>query len=637
MGVGRVDIVNLRFIKVYLPGLLLAGLLVIGAVEFFIVRDLDRDLIDLSVERARQVSDISHDIVQTYHRRWLRGEMTVTAARESAFEEIQSLEYGGKGHFFVLNLNGIVLVNGAEPGIVGHNLYGTTDAQGKTIIKQLLREAFSEGESVVFSTTSKAERAEVMPADLESIYYAKRFSPWSIVIGTEIEGAEIKAAHNQLVREEMWQFALIVLIMTPIFWYLRRGSMKLIRALESNYEHLLERESELTDSLAFFKTVTETAPDPIVLVNLDGTIRFCSRAVYSVFELPETDIVGTSFSDLFLDDVSLECLLSSTEGTELKGLRAGNTFALRIAVSDVVLADGARLYIAIMQDLTPFKHLESELLQAQKLESVGQLAAGIAHEINTPAQFIGDNLQFIDEASGDLLAALESIKFRIAKTEDDALRDDILATLGAADTDFVMQELPRALSESLEGINRVAHIVQAMKHYAHPGQSMQRVDINVNIEKTITVSKGEWKYHAELVTDFGSEMPMIECIPSDINQVVLNLIVNAAHAIAERQEKEPEHNGLIQVSTRTLDDHVHIYIEDNGKGMSEHSLQRAFDPFYTTKPQGKGTGQGLSIARRTITAHGGTIAVDSEEGSGTVFTVRIPALASGEIGKKRAA
>ncbi|MEM9602661.1 MAG: ATP-binding protein [Pseudomonadota bacterium] len=631
------NIVNLRFLSVYLPGLLLLGYLIIGAVELMIVRQLDRELIDLSVDRARQVSDISHDIVQTYHARWLRGDLGVTEARELAFEEIQALEFGGSGHFFVFNLNGVVLVNGADPDLVGQNLYGLTDAHGKSVIKQLLREAFSDGESTVFSATSNVEGAEVMPANLDAIYFAKRFSPWSIVVGTRIDGAEIKAAHTVLLRDEMWQFALIILIMTPIFWYLRRAALGLVRELETNNAQLLERERELTDSLAFFKAVTQHAPDPIVLVNRDGTIRFSSRAVNSVFELGDAELVGTPFSTLFVEDVQLDALLDSAEGKELKGRRGDRPFSLRLAVSEVVLADGARMYTVIMQDLTPFKRLESELLQAQKLESVGQLAAGIAHEINTPAQFIGDNLQFVDEAAGDLLAAVESIKFRVANTEDTSLRDDVHSALNAADIDFVMQELPRALSESLDGINRVAHIVQAMKHYAHPGESMQRVDINVNIEKTITVSKGEWKYHAEMVTDFGSDMPMVECIPSDINQVVLNLVVNAGHTIAERREQSPDHQGRISVSTRTLDDHVHIYIEDNGMGMGEHTIQRMFDPFFTTKAQGKGTGQGLSIARKIITAHGGTIAVDSEVGSGTIFTIRLPALASANLDSDRAA
>ena len=342
-------------------------------------------------------------------------------------------------------------------------------------------------------------------------------------------------------------------------------------------------------------------------------------------------------ADLFAEEVSLEDHVDVEQAREVRGARGDRKFALRLAVSEVQLANGTYLYIAIMQDLTPFKRLETELLQAQKLESVGQLAAGIAHEINTPAQFIGDNLQFVEEAAGDLLAAVESIKYRIAKTEDEALRKDIQDALNAADIEFVMQELPRALSESTEGINRVAHIVQAMKHYAHPGESMQRIDINVNIEKTITVSKGEWKYHAEMVTDFGTDMPLVECIPSDINQVVLNLVVNAGHAIAERREREPKHAGLIKVSTRTLDDHIHIYIEDNGMGMSDHTLQRVFDPFFTTKEQGKGSGQGLSIAHKIITAHGGTIAVDSEVGSGTIFTLRLPAIAAGDIQARRVA
>ncbi len=624
---GRLSLVNLRFIRVYLPALLLLGFLAIGAVEVWIVRQLDRDLVELAVDKARRATEMAHHSIATHHRRWERGDYSLHQARSLVFEDIQSMQFGEDGHFFVVNLGGIAFVDSGDAERVGRRLERDVGDGVRFDFEELLAQTYEKGEGHVFNTYSGDATIAPKPTDLHSVVYAKRFAPWSIVVGTHMGGVEIRSAHERVVKEELALYALIVLVMAPTFLYLRRAATKLIGELESNNAQLLEREAELSNSLAFFKTVTESAPDPIVLVSREGTIRFCSRAVSTVFEQSPDALTGTPFNSLFDQPVSLEELMAEENGREVKGIRGERSIPLRLAVTDVALAGGERVYTAIMQDLSHAKRLEAELNQVHKLESVGQLAAGIAHEINTPAQFVGDNLQFVDESVGDLLAATESIKFRVAKTEDTALRDDVLAALDAADIDFVMAELPRALSESLSGIKRVSDIVQAMKHYAHPGESMQRVDINVNVEKTIAVSRSEWGFHAELVTDFGSEMPLIECIPSDVNQAVLNIIVNAGQAIAARQLVEPGHRGRICVSTRTLSDHVHIVVEDNGIGMEDDVLQRAFDPFFSTREEGQGSGQGLSTALKIVTAHGGTVGVDSEPGVSTLFTIRLPALA----------
>ncbi len=634
---GRFPVVNLRFIKLYLPALLLLGFLAIGAVEVMIVRDLDRDLIELSVDKVKRATEMAHHSIETHHQRWQRGDYSLHEARSLVFEDIQSMQFGEDGHFFVVNLAGIAFVNSADPNNVGSPLLRDV-AEGVTFdFDSLLAQTFSVGEAVVYNTYSNQNNILPTPSELHSIVYAKRFKPWSIVVGAQLNSSQIRSAHDLMVREEIALYVLIILIMAPIFWYLRRAATQLIGDLEANNSQLVEREKELSNSLVFFKTVTETAPDPIVLVNHDGSIRFCSEAARKVFGQPIESLVGSAFHELFSEKVDLEAILAETDGVEVKGIRGSSTVPLRLSMTAVELSDGQRLFTVIVRDLSRIKRLEAELLQASKLESVGQLAAGVAHEINTPAQFVGDNLFFVEESVGDLLAAVESIKIKVEQSDDEELKESVQNTLAAADFDFVMLELPRALSESVDGIKRVTRIVQAMRHYAHPSESMQRVNINACIEKTIAVSRNEWHFSAELEVDLDASAPHIECIASDINQAVLNVIVNASQAIASRKALQPDHAGLIRVSTRTISDNLHIVVEDNGVGMDKDIAARAFDPFFSTRDTGQGSGQGLSTAHKIVTAHGGAIAVDSVLGEGTLMRIELPATVSAGQSRHRAA
>ncbi|MBU0664263.1 MAG: response regulator [Proteobacteria bacterium] len=275
--------------------------------------------------------------------------------------------------------------------------------------------------------------------------------------------------------------------------------------------------------------------------------------------------------------------------------------------------------------------LNIQLLQAQKLESVGRLAAGIAHEINTPIQFISSNIAFLKEAFKEsshlitsLLELLESIKNGTVTEAQIKQNDDILAHL---DWDYLQEEIPRAIDQSNDGLQRVASIVQAMKEFSHPG-SKQKVnaDLNQLIETTITISRNEWKYVATVDTDLDPELQPLPCLANEMGQVFLNLLVNAAHAIENQLGNNPEGNkGRITISTKQHDQHVEIRISDTGCGIPAHIHNKVFDPFFTTKDVGKGTGQGLTIAHDVIVGkHKGTLVFEAEPGSGTTFIIRLP-------------
>ena len=270
--------------------------------------------------------------------------------------------------------------------------------------------------------------------------------------------------------------------------------------------------------------------------------------------------------------------------------------------------------IGIGADVTRISALERQLNQTNRLETIGQLAAGIAHEINTPIQFVSDNTRFVEQSFTQLLTAVTQLRAPIAEVDPDL------------DLDFLLAEVPTALTESLEGLGRVAQIVRAMKDFSHPGQGRSDVDINRAVESTAHVARNEWKYHAELTLDLGADVGLVPCYEGELKQVILNLIVNSAHAVEAAAPQRGGGLGHITVRTTRTSDDVRISIADDGIGMDHDTQQRIFDPFFTTKEVGKGTGQGLSMAYATIVQkHGGTIQVDSSPGAGAEFTIVIPA------------
>ncbi|MFZ0799643.1 MAG: CHASE domain-containing protein [Terriglobales bacterium] len=290
--------------------------------------------------------------------------------------------------------------------------------------------------------------------------------------------------------------------------------------------------------------------------------------------------------------------------------------------------DGRRAYLAIAQDVTERNRLEIDLRHAQKLEAVGSLAAGIAHEINTPIQFVGDNTRFLRDAFADLTEILEKYHhLRDAAASGGAgqeLAEEVARAEKAADIDYVVTEIPKAIEQSLDGVMRVATLVRAMKVFAHPDRKEKAAtDINEALLSTLTVARNELKYVANVETELG-DLPMVVCNIGELNQVFLNLLVNAAHAIGAAK-KGTDEKGLIRVRTSLEEGAVLISIADTGSGIPEDIRDKVFDPFFTTKESGKGTGQGLAIARSVVVdRHGGRLTFASEVGKGTTFYVHLP-------------
>ncbi|MCC6903343.1 MAG: PAS domain-containing protein, partial [Polyangiaceae bacterium] len=306
---------------------------------------------------------------------------------------------------------------------------------------------------------------------------------------------------------------------------------------------------------------------------------------------------------------------------------SGDDFPVEVSLTPIV-HEGKSLLHCGWRDLTELKRAEAELRQAQKLQAVGQLAAGVAHEINTPAQFVGDSLHFLSDSFRDMQRLLGEYRKALAALLADAERSHVQSELAvaeeAADHEYVAENAPRAFERALDGVARISTLVQAMKEFAHPGTKEKTpTDLNRALATTLTIAKNEYKLVADVETDFG-DLPPVACISGELNQVFLNLIVNAAHAIADVVSASGG-RGVIRVRTRRDGGQVRIEISDTGAGIPEAVRARVFEPFFTTKEVGRGSGQGLAIARSVVVEkHGGGLSFETTSGQGTTFAVVLP-------------
>lgn len=280
--------------------------------------------------------------------------------------------------------------------------------------------------------------------------------------------------------------------------------------------------------------------------------------------------------------------------------------------------------------------VEIELRQAQKLEAIGRLAAGVAHEINTPIQFASDNCFFLKQSVEDVCGLVEGVDADIRQAASGVLpvtqlSERFLRARKQADWDFLAEQMPQSVAHALDGLKRVATIVRSLKEYAHPGKGQRKMaDINHILTSTLTIANSELKSVAQVSVELG-EVPMVACYASELSQVILNLLVNAGHAIAARSDEQAE-PGQITLRTGVTGHDVWIAIQDNGCGIPDTIREQIFDPFFTTKEVGKGTGQGLALARAIIVdQHQGQLELDSVVGRGSTFTIRLPQVVASPV------
>lgn len=400
-------------------------------------------------------------------------------------------------------------------------------------------------------------------------------------------------------------------------------------------------EAALIESQQRLSAIADNLFESVLVVDPDGHIIFSNRAANILLGFPGGAIAGRDMDDVFWlrqgrNDVrfadspfhqvaAVGAIENSHEAVFV--IEGGNTLDVAFACAPLLEDGKPRGAIISFRDIRELKEVQKEMLQASKLASVGQLAAGIAHEINTPAQYIGDNLRFLSKSHEDIMTVLDAYAELAVEIEKLQLLSDQVAKVNVAieesDLTFLLEEIPAATEQSLGGIDQVSRIVLAMKEFSHPGTGQKTAtDLNRAIENTLTVCRSEWKDIAEADLRLNQDLPLVTCRPGQMNQVLLNLIVNAAHAITAFGAQE---KGRITIETRRDGDWVEIEIADTGGGIPEEIRDQIFDPFFTTKEVGKGTGQGLAICRDVIVdKHGGKIMVEPGVDTGTVFVLRLP-------------
>ena len=436
----------------------------------------------------------------------------------------------------------------------------------------------------------------------------------------------------------------------------RRRQFETSELLSESYEmvekQVLDRTTDLTKEIAERKQIEESLRESenryknlvensfsCVYVIQDGCFVFSNNNALTFTGYNREELIGKP-SDSFVHPEDggkirekSKKMLSGEDLSPYQFRIVSKTGQLRWIMETVSLIsfNGRPAILGNCIDITEKRQREIFDLHSQKLEAVGQLAAGIAHEINTPIQFIGDNITFMQDAFHDLLSISDILN---AVNKDDLSNPEvareilsrILEQEKKVDLDFLRKEMPQAIEQSIDGLQRVNRIVLAMREFSHPGgESKIDLDINKSIESTIILTKNEWKYSADLTATLAHDLPIVQGYPEDFNQVILNLIVNAAQALQDKVGKDGFAKGRIEVSTRQDGNEVEICIRDTGPGIPPEIQSRIFDPFFTTKAVGKGTGQGLAISQHIIVKkHGGRIFFETKPGEETAFYIRLP-------------
>jgi len=409
---------------------------------------------------------------------------------------------------------------------------------------------------------------------------------------------------------------------------------------------MLDRERRLAEdqlrlSESRYRAVVEDQTEVIARFDASGILTFVNDAFCRFFEKSREELIGKVFvHSIYKEDrYILRNLVKSpfTGNTEialtLRVVKPSGELAWMECTGRAIFNDRTELieFQVVGHDVTNRIQLETKLALQNKMEAIGQLAAGIAHEINTPLQYVGDNFNFIKDAFADMIAIIIDLRTDISEGTEFADSQSIfcqkyLQKYIDLDMDFLVNEVPLSLSQSMNGINQVRNLVLAMKDFSHPGLKNQMLsNLNQGIEATVIISKNSWKYHADVEMDLDPELPLVYCSIDQINQVILNLIINASDAIKESISKNLLKRGRIGIRSRVENDALVIWVTDNGNGIPQNIQKRIFDPFFTTKEPGKGTGQGLAIAHDIIVVkHKGSLDFTSQEGQGTTFIISLP-------------
>lgn len=416
---------------------------------------------------------------------------------------------------------------------------------------------------------------------------------------------------------------------------IEKRTIELVKRNEELKLEVMEREkaeSAFKASEERYRILIENAIVGVLLIQ-DGRIVFTNSVCSKMCGYEQEEIIDRSFLD-FIHPDDHEFVINNHK-KRLMGEKVEDSYPIRIInkqgetrwfqINAVCMLYGEKQTIlTFLNDITQQRQLEIQVMQSEKMASIGQLAAGVAHEINNPVGFVSCNFNTLGGYQRQISELIKGYRELVSMIDGKSEYNEKISLKikeieqleNEIDIDYVLNDFPLVIKESEDGINRVKKIISDLKNYAHPGnEKIQLTDINRNIESTLNMIWNELKYHVEVEKDL-NEIPAIECYPQLLNQVFMNLIVNAAQAI--------ENKGKIKISTNRYNNHIEINISDTGIGIPKENLTKIFDPFFTTKDVGKGTGLGLHVCYNIVNKHKGTIDVESETGKGTTFTIKLP-------------
>jgi PAS domain S-box-containing protein len=423
------------------------------------------------------------------------------------------------------------------------------------------------------------------------------------------------------------------------------GNISGLVGISRNITNLKHTEELLKSQKETFQTLADNVPDAVARIDRDLRFVYGNRALTKDLGLEPSAYLGKTGTELGLPvnqkwEKAVSQVFQSGKGSnfefQFSGRDGVNYREVRL-VPEISAHGEVEFVLALTRDVSEQRRIENEQRmmeiqwrQAQKLEGIGRLAAGIAHEINTPMQYVGDNTRFLEDSYKAIGEVLQSYEELLKAAKDHAITPELVARaeklVSTSDLGYLESQIPAAIQETLEGVDRVSKIVRAMKEFSHPGgKEKVAADLNKAIESTLTVARNEWKYVAETRLELDPDLPLVPCFVGEFNQCILNLVVNAAHAIGDVVKKNSETKGVITVRTRREGDWVEVRVSDTGTGIPESARHRIFEPFFTTKGVGQGTGQGLSMVYNSIVKrHGGTANFETETGKGTTFILRLP-------------
>jgi PAS domain S-box-containing protein len=467
-------------------------------------------------------------------------------------------------------------------------------------------------------------------------------------VGDVRGGISLKVMAQPIV-DSQYQFKQMMIFIHVVgFILISLTSVSLIHHLRNQFKLLNRTKNELREKEQFLSDVTNSMSEGFVVLDRQGTVGFSNPECEWLLGWDGMDMAGRQFAELVyagMHPTSQDSVRSVIDRTLQDGLtrpgnddvflhKDGRQVDVSYSVSPLLREEKNTGVVVTFNDISERKRadeerrsLERQLNQTHKMEAVGHLAGGIAHEINTPIQYVGDNLRFIKESQEDIATLLKDYSKLLQKASElpelGAEVTKVKETIKEIDLAYLEEEAPSAIEQSITGANQVARIVTAMKEFAHPGsKQMALVDMNRLICNAVAVCKNEWKYIADTELKLSDNLPQVECLGGEISQVVLNLVINAAHAI---EAAKLDQKGKITIATTHNGDCVEVRVADTGTGIPEEVQEHVFNPFFTTKDVGSGTGQGLAIAQDIVVGkHQGELFFKTEEGSGTTFVMRLP-------------